>query len=139
MSASRPSTRWSRFSMCTSTVPMLSSTRVRRDSKLAVRSLDFPLGFGITGSRSSSRPRPCCNDSTFVTCGLSTPKNAKKALIRSKSQRLNENNSKFWCVFTNEEGEPIYRQEPQWMAKITTCGNDPTVALYHSRTSYIKI
>ncbi|KAI5654411.1 hypothetical protein M9H77_31598 [Catharanthus roseus] len=43
------------------------------------------------------------------------------------------------CV-TNERGEPIYRQAPpQWMAKITTCGNDPTVALNHSRTSYIKI
>ncbi|KAI5671109.1 hypothetical protein M9H77_11473 [Catharanthus roseus] len=58
MSASILSTRWSRFSMCTSTAPMPSSTRVRRDSKLAVRSLDFPLGFGITGSRCSSRPQP---------------------------------------------------------------------------------
>ncbi|KAI5652304.1 hypothetical protein M9H77_29491 [Catharanthus roseus] len=91
MSTSRPSTRWSTFSMCASTAPMPSSIQVRRDSKLAMRSLDFPLGFGITGSRCSSRPQPCCDDSTLVTCGLSTPTNAKKALIHSNSQRLDEN------------------------------------------------
>ncbi|KAI5653538.1 hypothetical protein M9H77_30725 [Catharanthus roseus] len=72
MSASRPSTRWSRFSMCASTAPMPSSTRVRRDSKLAVRSLDLPLDFGITGSRYSSRPRPCCDDSILVVSDPAT-------------------------------------------------------------------
>ncbi|KAI5652880.1 hypothetical protein M9H77_30067 [Catharanthus roseus] len=66
MSASRPSTRWSRFSMCASRVPRPFSTRVRRDSKLAMSSLDFPLDFGRTGSRCSSHPRPCCDDSTLV-------------------------------------------------------------------------
>ncbi|KAI5673640.1 hypothetical protein M9H77_14004 [Catharanthus roseus] len=59
-SASRPSTRWSRFSM------------FRRNSKLAVRSLDFPLGFGTTGSHCSSRPRPCCDDSTLVVSDPAT-------------------------------------------------------------------
>ncbi|KAI5663578.1 hypothetical protein M9H77_22901 [Catharanthus roseus] len=72
MSASRPSTRWSRFSMCASTTPMRSSTRVRRDSKLAVRSLDLPLNVGITGSCCSSHPRPCCDDSTLVVSDPTT-------------------------------------------------------------------
>ncbi|KAI5675932.1 hypothetical protein M9H77_06882 [Catharanthus roseus] len=91
MPASRPSTRWSRFSMYASTTPMPSSTRVRCDLKPAMRSLDFPLSFGITRSHCSSRPQPCCNDSTLVMCGLSTPTNSKKALIHSNSQRLDEN------------------------------------------------
>ncbi|KAI5663604.1 hypothetical protein M9H77_22927 [Catharanthus roseus] len=42
MSASRPSTRWCKFSICASTMPMPSSTPVMCDSKLTVRSLDFP-------------------------------------------------------------------------------------------------
>ncbi|KAI5677491.1 hypothetical protein M9H77_08441 [Catharanthus roseus] len=144
MSDSRPSTRWSRFSMCASTAPMPSSTRVRLDSKLAVRSSDFTLGFGITGPCCSSCLQPCCDDSILVTCNLSTPKNAKKALIYLNSQRIDESVGKLslqgLVCFTNEGGEPIYRQAPlQWIVKITACGNDPMVALDRSRISYIKI
>ncbi|KAI5653871.1 hypothetical protein M9H77_31058 [Catharanthus roseus] len=103
MSGSRPSTRWSRFSMCASTTPVPSSTRVRRDSKLVVRSLDFPLGFGITESRCSSRLRPSCDDSTLVIKKTLDDEHAK-ARAKCLGSKDNPEQHEGWTLLVYDTG-----------------------------------